>query len=70
MNPYTVPARPWTRLITETLVETEGHYAEFIAWEHWMLDNDHEDLLELLDGIQRIDLYALCCDLWDREESP
>ena len=63
-HPTMLPMRPWARL-AEPLVETEGEYADFVAWEHWMLDTEHEALLEPFATIDRVEFYALCCDLWD-----
>lgn len=60
------PPRPWTRLITETLLDNAGPYVDYVAWEHWMLAHGYELLLDPLGTVDRTTLYALCCDLWER----
>ena len=56
--------RPWAYL-TEALVESEGDYADFVAWENWMHDIEHAALMEPFTAIDRLEFYALCCNLWD-----
>jgi len=62
------PERPWGHR-TASLVKTEGDYADFAAWEAWMLDTDHADLLEPFDTLARAVLYGLCARLWDHKAS-
>jgi hypothetical protein len=65
------PPRPWT------YYDAPDPWSEFAAWENWLrshLKGSTEtlsgDLLDAIDEIEtasKVYLYALCCDLWDRE---
>lgn len=61
--------RPWGA-DAEALQATEGDYADFAGWEVWMSTNGYDDVLELLETVDRVQLYALCCALWDHEWLP
>ena len=68
MNVFRQPRlRPWHRYAI-ALEDTEGHYADFAGWEHWMTEQpSRQELIEGMETVDRVRLYAVCCDSADGE---
>ncbi len=60
--------RPWEKR-AEELFESEGPYADYAAWDEWLVSRlASDDATELFDGFGEIDkavIYAIMCDLAD-----
>jgi hypothetical protein len=54
--------RPWSHLAD---VEQHDAYADFPAWERWLvaIDPDFADILSELEDSTQVGLYVLMCDL-------
>lgn len=61
--------RPWAKR-AEELLEKEGHYADFSAWEEWFREQDQyaDDILNDIVGNAAF-LYAIFCNVYDGLEA-
>lgn len=61
--------RPWAKRADE-LVEKEGHWADYAAFEEWFDSQNNAGITEVFsigsfETIEKVSIYLTCCNLAD-----